>query len=132
MLLSKKIGTYTYSVGDEVVYDSSHGYTRGKIERFGANKLYLRIEGTAVLQQIKFTDIRPHNNKVHTGKTDIVISWETAEYLAVLLGQTALGNLQRRTSACADLGQAMGTRVMLHSKECFGDKWEHTQTYKKK
>jgi hypothetical protein len=49
----------------------------------------------------------------------VIISWKTAEYLAVLIGQTNWGNNKRRGPAAEDLGKAMGTRQMKDSLECF-------------
>ena len=52
---------------------------------------------------------------------DVCIDWETAEFLAVLSGQTDWGNKVRRRQAAAKLGEAMGKRQMSTSRECFSD-----------
>ncbi len=49
----------------------------------------------------------------------VIISWKTAEYLAVLIGQTNWGNNKRRGPAAEDLGKAMGFNRMETSLECF-------------
>lgn len=54
----------------------------------------------------------------------VVISWKTAEYLAVLTGQVNWGDKQRRREACADLGCAMGTKKMESSRQCWDPKEE--------
>jgi hypothetical protein len=54
----------------------------------------------------------------------VIISWKTAEYLAVLIGQTNWGDKQRRREACADLGNGMGTRKMESSLQCWDPKEE--------
>jgi hypothetical protein len=49
----------------------------------------------------------------------IVISFKTAEYLAILCGQNNWGNPRRAGEAAHELGQAMGNCKMLTSLDCF-------------
>lgn len=49
----------------------------------------------------------------------IVISWETAEYLAILNGQTNWGNPTRAGKAAHELGMAMQGHPMTNSLDCF-------------
>ena len=52
----------------------------------------------------------------------VVIDLQTAEYLAVLLGQTNWGNGSRRSSAAAALGEALKGHTLTSTEECFGKK----------
>lgn len=52
-------------------------------------------------------------------KPSIAISWETAEYLRVLIGQVLWGNQERARKACAELGEAMQGISMDTSRDCF-------------
>jgi len=65
----------------------------------------------------------------HTG--EITISYRTAEYLSVLAGQIPWGNQQRRSAACAELGELMnqvrlaGYDIPSQTLECFSpNTWE--------
>lgn len=58
------------------------------------------------------------------GRGMVTISFETAEYIACVLGQNLWGNPDRRRKACHELGLAMGTRQMTRSLECFQTKEE--------
>lgn len=49
----------------------------------------------------------------------VIISWETAEYLSVLIGHNIWGNQERRGKASAELGSAMKGYQMSDSRECF-------------
>lgn len=49
----------------------------------------------------------------------VTISFKTAEYLAILVGQTNWGNPRRAGEAAYELGQAMGCRKMTTSLDCF-------------
>lgn len=51
--------------------------------------------------------------------TPIVIDLKTAEYLAILLGQTNWGNQARRAQASEVLNAALGSRPLATSQECF-------------
>lgn len=51
--------------------------------------------------------------------TPIVIDLKTAEYLAILLGQTNWGNGTRRSAAAAALGAALKGQDLSTSQECF-------------
>lgn len=51
----------------------------------------------------------------------IIISWETAEYLSILGGQTNWGNQKRRAAANHEIGVAMEGHQMTTSLECFSD-----------
>lgn len=53
------------------------------------------------------------------GRGTVTISFETAEYLSVMVGQNLWGNPERRRKACHDLGFAMQGRQMTRSLECF-------------
>lgn len=55
-------------------------------------------------------------------KPSVTISWETAEYLSVLVGQTLWGSRSRRRKAGAELGEAMRGHTMDRSQECFNEK----------
>src|SRR5271170_5985582 len=54
----------------------------------------------------------------------VIIDFQTAEYLCVLIGQVQWGDGKRRASACASLCEAMGPRKMETSLECFNLKDE--------
>ena len=49
----------------------------------------------------------------------VIISWSTAQFCSILIGQNDWGNQIVRAAASADLGNAMGTRKMETSLECF-------------
>lgn len=53
-------------------------------------------------------------------KDMVSISFETAEYLSILVGQNVWGNEKRRGKAANELAKAMGARPMTNSLECFG------------
>ena len=53
------------------------------------------------------------------GRGMVTISFETAEYLSVLMGQNNWGNQERRGRAAHELGHAMQGRQMTRSLECF-------------
>ena len=57
----------------------------------------------------------------------VIVSFKTAEYLAVLLGQNLWGNPVRAREAAAELAQAMGSRRMTTSLECFSDPDQQTR-----
>ena len=57
-----KIKGITYKIGDIVVYDSPHGWQKGIIATFASSNqdiVWLKVEGTTVLQKVQFRDIRP-------------------------------------------------------------------------
>ncbi len=54
----------------------------------------------------------------------VTISWETAEYLAILLGQNRWGNPKRRQAAAVDLYAQIGNRPFTTSLDCFQDAGE--------
>jgi hypothetical protein len=61
----------------------------------------------------------------------VIISWETAEYLSVLIGQVPLGNQKRRSAAAADICNSMMGRRCETTLECFQDaSWEITSVPK--
>ncbi len=49
----------------------------------------------------------------------VIISWETAEYLSILGGQTNWGNQKRRAKANHEIGVAMEGHQMTTSLDCF-------------
>lgn len=49
----------------------------------------------------------------------VVIDFKTAEYLAVLLGQTNWGSQARRAQASEVLNAALGSRPLVTAQECF-------------
>jgi hypothetical protein len=58
--MSKTIGGVTYKRGDKIVFDSPQGWRRGVVSRFGAGRfVWIAIEGTSVLQKVKYEDLRP-------------------------------------------------------------------------
>jgi hypothetical protein len=68
------------------------------------------------------------NNRIPNEARDgCEISWATAEYLAILVGQVPFGNMRRRDAAAADLGNAMRGGTMDFAQECFQDPaWDIT------
>jgi hypothetical protein len=50
----------------------------------------------------------------------VIIDFETAEYLSILLGHTNWGNQARRGRAAEKLAAALGKRPLTNSIECFG------------
>jgi hypothetical protein len=57
----------------------------------------------------------------------VIISWETAEYLSILGGQTNWGNQKRRAKANAEIGVAMEGHQMITSLDCFTDQSKKKQ-----
>ena len=49
----------------------------------------------------------------------VVIDFETAEYLSVLIGQTNWGNQKRRREAGTKLAAALGSRPLVTAVDCF-------------
>jgi hypothetical protein len=86
-----------------------------------SKELDLRSAGNIAASPPKMPEWITDSDIIESTDIPISITWETAEYLACLIGQVPWGNEVRRSKAAKNLSEAMGKRKMSGSTDCFND-----------